>query len=132
MPELRERSTEPAPSAAGARRAGALIGALTAATALLAFAAWRGGLDWPAVAIAFLAVGAAVLIGGRDRAPPGTERAALPQERPAAPDRLLDQIPEPVILVDRQVVVRLANEAASALFPALRIDQPLSFALRAP
>src|SRR3954451_6938520 len=132
MPELRERSTEPAPSAAGARRAGALIGALTAATARLAFAAWRGGLDWPAVAIAFLAVGAAVLIGGRDRAPPGTERAALPQERPAAPDRLLDQIPEPVILVDRQVAVRLANEAASALFPALRIDQPLSFALRAP
>ena len=37
-----------------------------------------------------------------------------------------------MILVDRQVVVRLANEAASALFPALRIDQPLSFALRAP
>ncbi|MFL5172758.1 MAG: ATP-binding protein [Microvirga sp.] len=132
MPELRERSTEPAPSAAGARRAGALIGALTAATALLAFAAWRGGLDWPAVAIAALAVGAAVLIAGRNRASPGAGPAALPQERPAAPDRLLDQIPEPVILVDRQVVVRLANEAASALFPALRIDQPLSFALRAP
>ncbi|MFL4974244.1 MAG: ATP-binding protein [Microvirga sp.] len=132
MPELRERSTEPAPSAAGARRAGALIGALTAATALLAFAAWRGGLDWPAVAIAALAVGAAVLIAGRHRASPGAGPAALPQERPAAPDRLLDQIPEPVILVDRQVVVRLANEAASALFPALRIDQPLSFALRAP
>src|SRR3954471_15652964 len=132
MPELRERSTEPAPSAAGARRAGALIGALTAATALLAFAAWRGGLDWPAVAIAALAVGAAALIGGRDKAPPGAGPAALAPERPAAPDRLLDQIPEPVILVDRQVVVRLANEAARALFPALRIDQPLSFALRAP
>jgi two-component system phosphate regulon sensor histidine kinase PhoR len=132
MPELRERSSEPGPSATGARRAGAAIGALTAATALLAFAAWRGGLDWPAVAIAFLALGAAVLIAGRDRASPGAGPAALPQERPAAPDRLLDQIPEPVILVDRQVVVRLANEAASALFPALRIDQPLSFALRAP
>jgi two-component system, OmpR family, phosphate regulon sensor histidine kinase PhoR len=132
MPELRERSSDPAPAAAGARRAGAVIGALTAATALLAFAAWRGGLDWPAVAIAALAVGAAVLVAGRDRASPGAGPAALPQERPAAPDRLLDQIPEPVILVDRQVVVRLANEAASALFPALRIDQPLSFALRAP
>ena len=132
MPELRERSSEPAPSAAGARRAGAVIGALTAATALLAFAAWRGGLDWPVVAIAALAVGAAVLFGGRERAPPGAARAALAQERPAAPDRLLDQIPEPVILVDRRVVVRLANEAARALFPALRIDQPLSFALRAP
>ena len=67
MPELRDRSSEPAPSAAVARRAGALIGALIAATALLAFAAWRGGLDWPAVAIAFLAVGAAVLIGALSR-----------------------------------------------------------------
>jgi two-component system phosphate regulon sensor histidine kinase PhoR len=132
MPELPERSSESAPAAAGARRAGAAIGALTAATALLAFAAWRGGLDWPAVAIAALAVGAAVLIAGRHRASPGAGPAALPQERPAAPDRLLDQIPEPVILVDRQVVVRLANEAARTLFPALRIDQPLSFALRAP
>ena len=132
MPRPRERSSESPPTAAGARRAGAAIGALTAATALLAFAAWRGGLDWPVVAIAALAVGAAVLIGGRDRAPPSAGPAALPQERPAAPDRLLDQIPEPVILVDRLVVVRLANEAASALFPALRIDQPLSFALRAP
>ena len=132
MPRPRERSSESPPTAAGARRAGAAIGALTAATALLAFAAWRGGLDWPVVAIAALAVGAAVLIGGRDRAPPSAGPAALPQERPAAPDRLLDQIPEPVILVDRLVVVRLANEAASALFPALRIDQPLSFALRVP
>jgi len=128
MPRPRERSSESPPTAA----AGAAIGALTAATALLAFAAWHGGLDWPVVAIAALAVGAAVLIGGRDRAPPSAGPAALPQERPAAPDRLLDQIPEPVILVDRLVVVRLANEAASALFPALRIDQPLSFALRAP
>ncbi|MFL5154777.1 MAG: hypothetical protein ACJ8C3_18195, partial [Microvirga sp.] len=76
MPELRERSSEPAPAAAGARRAGAMIGALTAATALLAFAGWRGGLDWPAVAIAALAVGAAVLIGGRHRAPPGAGPAA--------------------------------------------------------
>src|SRR3954452_15514905 len=120
MPELRERSTEPAPSAAGARRAGALIGALTAATALLAFAAWRGGLGWPAVAIAFLAAGAAVLIGGRDRAPPGTERAALPQERPAAPDRLLDQIPEPVILVDRQGGAGPADQAHNPPFPRPR------------
>jgi two-component system phosphate regulon sensor histidine kinase PhoR len=54
------------------------------------------------------------------------------QRRLATVDALLSNIPDPVILVDRQGVVREANEAARNLLPALRVAQPLSYALRAP
>jgi two-component system, OmpR family, phosphate regulon sensor histidine kinase PhoR len=49
-----------------------------------------------------------------------------------ARDALLDQIPDPLVLVDHQARVIKANRAARALLPALQVHQPLSFALRHP
>lgn len=54
------------------------------------------------------------------------------ERRLAAVHALLSHIPDPVILVDEHAIVREANEAARILLPALRIGQPLSYALRAP
>ncbi|HEY7385920.1 MAG TPA: ATP-binding protein [Beijerinckiaceae bacterium] len=47
-------------------------------------------------------------------------------------DVLLSKIPDPVIVIDRQMTIREANEAARLLLPALRVGQPLFYALRAP
>lgn len=47
-------------------------------------------------------------------------------------DVLLSNIPDPIIVTDRQMTVREANEAARALLPALRVGQPLFYTLRAP
>ncbi len=54
------------------------------------------------------------------------------ERRLAAVHALLSNIPDPVILVDENAVVQEANEAARVLLPILKVDQPLSFALRAP
>ena len=54
------------------------------------------------------------------------------ERRLAAVHALLSNIPDPVILVDEHAVVQEANEAARVLLPILKVDQPLSFALRAP
>jgi two-component system, OmpR family, phosphate regulon sensor histidine kinase PhoR len=45
---------------------------------------------------------------------------------------LLANVPDPVLLIDAQGVVREANGAARTLLPALRIGQPLFYAVRAP
>jgi two-component system phosphate regulon sensor histidine kinase PhoR len=54
------------------------------------------------------------------------------QRRLATVHALLSNIPDAVILVDGQVGVREANEAARALLPALTLGEPLFYALRAP
>jgi two-component system phosphate regulon sensor histidine kinase PhoR len=54
------------------------------------------------------------------------------ERRLAAVHALLSNIPDPIVLVDEQAIVREANDAARILLPILKIDQPLSFALRAP
>jgi two-component system phosphate regulon sensor histidine kinase PhoR len=109
----------------------ALRAALVAAALLLGFAAARGSLDggWIAAGLAAAAAGALL---GRWREPPASVPVAAPEESLAAADTLLANIPDPVIMVDRRALVRLANEAARELLPALRLDHPLSFYLRAP
>jgi two-component system phosphate regulon sensor histidine kinase PhoR len=47
-------------------------------------------------------------------------------------EALLSNIPDPVILVDRRTLVVEMNEAARTLLPGLKIEHPLSFALRSP
>ncbi|GEP01665.1 ATP-binding protein [Methylobacterium haplocladii] len=61
-------------------------------------------------------------------APPESER----RERHSVAESLLANIPDPVILVDRRIVVIEANPAARALLPGLKLRHPLSFALRSP
>ncbi len=45
---------------------------------------------------------------------------------------LLANVPDPVLLIDARDIVREANGAARTLLPALRIGQPLFYAVRAP
>ena len=54
------------------------------------------------------------------------------QRRLAAVEAVLATIPDPVLLVGRDGLVREANAAARALLPTLRIGHPLSYGLRTP
>ena len=54
------------------------------------------------------------------------------QLRGAGAAKLIDAMPAPAILVDAEARVMLANAPADELLPALRIDEPLVRALRAP
>ncbi len=53
-------------------------------------------------------------------------------DRSSIAETLLATIPDPVIVVDRRVIVIEANPAARVLLPTLKVRYPLSFALRAP
>jgi two-component system phosphate regulon sensor histidine kinase PhoR len=55
-----------------------------------------------------------------------------PENRIITVDVLLSKIPDPVIVIDRQMIVREVNDAARVLLPALRVGQPLFYTLRAP
>jgi two-component system phosphate regulon sensor histidine kinase PhoR len=100
---------------------------------LLLVLSWRGALDpWSALA-ALLGLGLALLAMRRARRGAGRVRQPVrAQERLAAADALLANIPDPVILLDRRALVVEANDAARALLPTLRVQVPLSFALRDP
>jgi two-component system, OmpR family, phosphate regulon sensor histidine kinase PhoR len=137
----REAASEGAPPEGPARepwvrpltpRRSAWLGAAVATGFALLGAAWEGGPS-PRLILVCLA---GLLFGGlagrlRRRpapvAPPPAAAAAL-----SAAEALLSNIPDPVIVVDRRVLVAQANEAARALLPAIRVGEPLSFALRAP
>ena len=85
---------------------------------------------------AWIAAALGVLVGlllarGRSARPAAPVRETA-GERHSVAEALLAHIPDPVILVDRRVVVIEANPAARALLPLLRLRHPLSFALRAP
>jgi two-component system, OmpR family, phosphate regulon sensor histidine kinase PhoR len=54
------------------------------------------------------------------------------QRRLESVQALLANVPDPVILVDPQGIVREANAAAHALLPRLRLGSPLFYAVRAP
>ncbi|HEX8168704.1 MAG TPA: ATP-binding protein [Beijerinckiaceae bacterium] len=69
---------------------------------------------------------------GRGRRAPDADPAASPKTGRTASEALLDAIPDPVVVVDGKAVVRQANDAATALLPALEAGEPLSFALRSP
>jgi len=116
----------------GADRVSALRSGLLVAAVVLAVAALRGVLDVWLAGAALAALAASLVL---PLAAMRSRQAILPvsrESRLAAADRLMANIPDPVILVDRRALVREANEAARRLLPNLKVDQPLSFALRAP
>ena len=110
----------------------AWTGAAATGTALALVAALQGFLDAAGLAAVVGAVAAGGWLGGFARPRVVQVSEPTPQERHSVAEALLANIPDPVILVDRRVVVIEANPAARALLPALRLRHPLSFALRAP
>lgn len=106
---------------------------VTIAVAVIVFAEAVGGtVDTALMVSASLALLIGALLGR------GGQVAILPPAETASPRRhaiaeaLLAHIPDPVILVDRRVVVIEANPAARRLLPGLKLRHPLSFSLRAP
>ena len=120
------------PNRARAGRRSALRSGLMVAAAMLAVAAVRGSLDAWLAAAAVVGLAASLFHASASRREPQASRPVSRDSRLSAGDRLMANIPDPVILVDRRALVREANEAARALLPTLKIGQPLSFALRAP
>ncbi|MGA0597418.1 ATP-binding protein [Enterovirga sp. CN4-39] len=114
----------------GARDRGrAAIGAAIAAVCIFAvllaraeFSVWVLLAGLVAVALAWLWPSASSREDRREGKPPAT-----PPLLPSA-----SVFPDPVILVDRRLVVTGANEAARAILPGLKERQPLAFALRSP
>ncbi|MBB2959977.1 ATP-binding protein [Methylobacterium sp. R2-1] len=106
---------------------------VTIAVAVIVFAEAVGGTVDAALMIS---ASLALLIGGLLGR--GGQVAIVPPSQIDVPRRhaiaeaLLANIPDPVILVDRRVVVIEANPAARRLLPGLKLRHPLSFSLRAP
>jgi two-component system phosphate regulon sensor histidine kinase PhoR len=107
-------------------------GALIAAGLLFLVAAATEGVNvWLVVAMPIAVAAAAIAVGERVQAR-RVKKLVAAGRRLAIVEALLANIPDPVVMVDRRIIVREANGAANALFPGLRIGHPLSFALRAP
>lgn len=126
-----DRPEDDAARARASRRAVA-SGALIATGLLFLVAAATEGVNlWIVAAMPIAVVAAALAVGERVQAR-RVKKLVAAGRRLAMVEALLANIPDPVLLVDRRIVVREANGAARALFPALTIGHPLSFALRAP
>ncbi len=110
----------------------AWIGAAVAVAVILGIEALAGHVDTALIVAAVLALIVGGLLG-RARRPvvAPTREPGLPA-RHAVAEALLANIPDPVILVDRRIVVMEANPAARRLLPGLKLRHPLSFFLRAP
>lgn len=105
----------------------------TVAVAVIVFAEAVGGtVDMALMISAALALLVGSLLGRSGRAPVLQPRETETPQRYAVAEALLANIPDPVILVDRRVVVIEANPAARRLLPGLKLRHPLSFSLRAP
>lgn len=113
-------------------RRSAFAGACIAVAILLGTAFASGRLDATSSVAAVAALIAGALMSRDPRPTETAPQAVERRERHSVAEALLANIPDPVILVDRRVIVLEANPAARALFPALKLRHPLSFALRAP
>jgi two-component system phosphate regulon sensor histidine kinase PhoR len=114
-------------------RSAALRGALVAVAVTLVGAGVGNGLDAWLLAGGLAGIALVAAFGARLRKP--SVSVALyddARQRPAVAEALLAAIPDPVILVDRRVIVVEINEAALRLLPGLKRRNPLSFALRSP
>ncbi|WP_349370953.1 ATP-binding protein [Salinarimonas sp.] len=115
-----------------ASRRAVASGALIAAGLLFLVAAATEGVNvWLVVAMPIAVAAAAIAVGERVQAR-RVKKLVAAGRRLAIVEALLANIPDPVVMIDRRVIVREANGAANGLFPGLRIGHPLSFALRAP
>ncbi|WP_372422588.1 ATP-binding protein [Salinarimonas chemoclinalis] len=131
-----ERHGEDGDEAGGARerasRRAVASGALIATGLLFLVAAATEGVNfWLVVAIPVAVAAAAIAVGERVQAR-RVKKLVAAGRRLAVVEALLANIPDPVVMVDRRVVVREVNGAARELLPGLRLGHPLSFALRAP
>ncbi len=61
-----------------------------------------------------------------------TAVVAKTPEFPTRLQRVLEVLPDPTIIIDRRGLVAAFNGEAQAVFPLLRRDHPVSFAVRAP
>ncbi|GLS46726.1 ATP-binding protein [Methylobacterium brachythecii] len=116
----------------GSIRRSAVSGASVATLIFGVIALIDGTVD-----IVFLLGASVALVAGALLSRSGSPIVVTPQEterreRHSVAESLLANIPDPVILVDRRIVVLEANAAARALLPGLKLRHPLSFALRSP
>ncbi len=100
---------------------------------LLALAVFRYLSAWAAVLIALPVSYALWQLGrfGFDE----RRSAAVVGKTPEFPGRLqrvLEVLPDPTIIIDRRGLVASFNSEARAVFPLLRRDYPIAFAVRAP
>nr|WP_188910966.1 ATP-binding protein [Salinarimonas ramus] len=115
-----------------ASRRAVASGALIATGLLFLVAAATEGVNlWLVVSIPVAVAAAAVAVGERVQAR-RVKKLVAAGRRLAIVEALLENIPDPVVMVDRRVIVRETNGAARALLPAIRLGHPLSFALRTP
>jgi two-component system, OmpR family, phosphate regulon sensor histidine kinase PhoR len=109
--------------------------ALLAAGLVLAGLVAFGALSWWQAALGFAVIAAAAMIGqGASFAP---HAGSAPQHAArlgaiASIETLIGQLPDPVIVLDRDGRVVAFNARASAMAPALRVGQAASLALRVP
>jgi len=125
------------PDTGGARHGRArrrIIYALLAMLALVGFGwaefpvpAWLPALLGAVIGYAIWELGRLSLAERREAA----EMRGAP-ELPARLQRLLDVLPDPMMVLDRRGLLVSFNTEAAAVFPQLRRDEPLSFAMRSP
>ncbi|MCB8822277.1 ATP-binding protein [Microvirga rosea] len=114
-------------------RSAALSAGLIVALVMMVAAAVRGYGDGWLLAIAAVAVVFASVAAGQSRSSRHVERLETKEaRRSSVAEAILAHIPDPVILVDQRSLIVEANEAARVLLPGLKVDHPLSFALRSP
>lgn len=133
MSDPDENWPEAGPRNPSTGRNAALRGAVVACLVLLAIAALRGHWDAWLLAGAAVALVLSALIGGRRRSLGVVARLQTKEPRHTGiAEAVLAHIPDPVILVNERSSVVEANEAAYRLLPGLKVEHPLSFALRSP
>jgi two-component system phosphate regulon sensor histidine kinase PhoR len=107
---------------------------ILAAAVIFAVLAFAGALPPPAAFAGFLVVAVAALVAVRAGAE--DERLATPVAIAERGDDLLRAVvgglPDPVVALDRDGRVLALNDRARALAPALRLGEPVLFALRIP
>ena len=109
--------------------------ALLAAGLVLAGLVAFGALSWWQAALGFAVIAAAAMIGPRASFAPHAGSAPQHAARLgaiASIETLIGQLPDPVIVLDRDGRVVAFNARASAIAPALRPGEAASLALRVP
>jgi two-component system phosphate regulon sensor histidine kinase PhoR len=91
-----------------------------------------GQVGLPAALIGAGVLSLAIRLAGRSPLPPGRPDGDSPFAAPDEMHALLEAIGNPALLLDRQSMVVAANAPARVVLPALRVGEPLSFALRTP
>lgn len=114
-----------------------VAGAWRAALAIvILFLVLHAAADLPApaaVASAALCIGL-VLLRREVKRPDRVETRIAPRAEtlPRRTEKLLESMPDPAIVIDQRSLVLYGNDEARRLLPSLKVENPLSFSLRAP